>query len=144
FRFGLLAQLMIALLATQGLDVVSPLRWKSVLAWWHNRKKLPDPVGEPGTASAVEAATGRGWIVAGAMLTLLVGAIAALEVCPARQNLFHLPALEDSKGWISWLEQNTPPEAVIACVPFPTGAAVDDYQETTLWMTWGTFHRRRM
>jgi hypothetical protein len=144
FRFGLLAQLMVALLAAQGLDVFSPLRWKGVLAWWRNRKKLPDPVGEPGAVSAVEVPAGRGWIVAGAMLIVLVGAIAALEVRPARQNLFRLPALEDNTGWISWLEHNTPPEAVIACLPFPPGATVEDYQETTLWMTWGTFHRRRM
>jgi hypothetical protein len=144
FRFALFAQLMIAVLAAQGLETFSPVRWRSALVWWRNRGKPPLSEGGPGAEREAEPGPGRGWATAAAILALLVGAIAALEVRPARQNLFRLPALDENSGWISWLEQSTPPEAVIACVPFPTGVAVDDYQETTLWMFWGTFHRRRM
>jgi hypothetical protein len=140
FRFGLFAQIMIALVAAQGLDVFSPLRWKTMLQSWRGRGTPPASAGDP----AVEPVVGRGWIAVGAVLTLCIGAIAALEVRPARQNLFRLPAIEENTGWISWLQHNTPPQAVIACVPFPPGVTVDDYQETTLWMTWGSCHRRRM
>jgi hypothetical protein len=144
FRFALFAQIMTAVLAAQGLEAVTPVRWKSVLAWWRGRGKQRDSGVEKPAEPASEPSVGRAWAVTGAILTLLAGGMAALEVRPPRQVLFHLPPLEDNTGWISWLKQNTPPEAVVACLPFPTGVTVDDYQETTLWMTWGSCHRRRM
>ena len=144
FRFALFAQLMVALLAAQGLAVLSPAAWQGVRRWWRSRRNRSD-AGSPSAAEALPApGVGRGWKIAGVLPTLLVGGVAALEVRPPAQNLYRLPPPEENSGWISWLEHNTNPRAVIACVPFPAGATVDDYEETTLWMNWGALHHRRM
>ncbi len=143
FRFALFAQLMVAVLAAQGLELISPVRWREICADWRRPARLDSEGGAPAETTAAPPAK-HGWKLAGAALALLVGGVAAVEVCPASQRLFDLPAPEENAGWTSWLAQNTPPEAVLACVPFPPGATVDDYQETALWMYWGAFHRRRM
>jgi hypothetical protein len=144
FRFALFAQLMVALLAAQGLAVLSPAFWQRVGKRLRCRRNRSDAGDISASEGLPACGIGRGWEVAGVLATVIVGGAAALEVRPPAQNLFRLPPPEADSGWISWLEQNSSPAAVIACVPFPVGATVDDYEDTTLWMYFGAFHRRRM
>jgi hypothetical protein len=39
-----------------------------------------------------------------------------------------------------WLRDNSPVSEPIACLPFPTGYSVGDYEATTVWMYWSMFH----
>jgi hypothetical protein len=66
------------------------------------------------------------------------------ETRPQRQAIFTPPGMQTQRGWIDWLQTNTAPDAVIACLPFPTGSHVADYEPTALWMYWSTFHGRRL
>jgi hypothetical protein len=68
---------------------------------------------------------------------------ATAELWPPGQPLYFLPLAEKNQAWLDWLGA-TPPETVIACVPFPKGMGVEDYQNTTVWMMWGAYHQRRM
>ncbi len=145
FRFATFVQLMVAVLAAQGLEAVSPIRWRGLINWWRTRRQ---PIVE-GTTEVKEAAPAPGvgpvWAATGIAAALLIGGLAALEVRPPAQILYHLSTLdEENSDWIPWLTQNTAADAVIACIPFPRGTNVDDYEGTTQWMYWGTRHRRRM
>ena len=66
------------------------------------------------------------------------------EVLPASQSLFPVPPVNAQISWIDWLKSRTPDDSVIACVPFPKGTRVEDYEETALGMYWGTYHHRRL
>jgi hypothetical protein len=66
------------------------------------------------------------------------------ELWPPHQSLYSMPAYQKNAAWLTWLCNETPPESIIACVPFPRGVAVGEYQSITLWMYWQTFHQRRM
>lgn len=145
FRFALFAQLMVAVLAAQALEAVSPIRWRQLIDWWRARRQpISGGTAEPKESAAVPG-MGRVWRAGGIAAALLVGGLAALEVRPPAQSLYRLSTLdEENSDWIGWLTQNTAADAVIACIPFPHGTSVDDYEETTQWMYWGTRHRRRM
>jgi hypothetical protein len=58
--------------------------------------------------------------------------------------MFQVPAVDAQRGWIGWLQSQTPEESVIACFPFPTGTTAAAYEETSLWIYWGTYHQRRL
>ena len=75
---------------------------------------------------------------------LILGLAATVELWPPTQKLFRLPSVEQNLAWLDWLRQETATDSVIACIPFPTGKREADYEETALWMYWGTIHRRRM
>ena len=117
FRFAMFVQLMIALLAALGIHAIAcfATRRTSRLA------KLM----ALGAAAAV-------------------GVLAVIEVLPARQAMFPVPAVARQRGWIDWLKSETPSDCVVACVPFPQGKRTRDYEDTTLWMYWATFHKRRL
>jgi hypothetical protein len=74
---------------------------------------------------------------------LVSSVILIIEVWPPRQGLFKCP---DSAApvWIQWLRENSSPEDVLVCVPFPIGYHVRNYEDTTIWMYWGMLHRRRL
>lgn len=145
FRFGLFAQIMVALLAAQGLEVLAPERWQSVRDWWRRRcTRATAETGDTGAPARENPPFAWGWRTVGILATILVGGAAAFEIRPARQNLLTLPSLEENQGWIDWLNKNTEPADVIACVPFPNGYSVEDYQDTAYWMYWALFHRRPM
>ena len=115
YRFAIFVQLTVALLAALGLQGIAG-RWRRAT---------------------------RGSVLRGA-LAVGLGLLAIAEVLPPAQNLFPVPAVETQRGWIRWLQTETPAGSVIACVPFPAGTRVGDYEQTALWMFWGTFHHRRM
>ncbi len=76
--------------------------------------------------------------------TIGVGLLVMVEVLPAPQKLFAVPRLEEQHQWIDWLTSQTPADSVIACIPFPRGTTVAAYEETAVWMYWGTYHHRRL
>lgn len=82
-------------------------------------------------------------VLAGACLLAFAGP-AFWETRPQRQAIFSPPRLQTQRGWIDWLKVNSAPEAIIACLPFPTSSHVADYEPTAMWMYWSTFHRRRL
>jgi hypothetical protein len=113
--------------------------------WWRRRREPALPGSVPDDAGAPERApAGCRSNAIGIIATIVIGGAAALEVRPAAQNLLTLPSLDENRGWIDWLRQNTDPQDVIACAPFPIGYAVEDYQDTAYWMYWAMFHRRTM
>ncbi len=121
FRFAVFAQLAVVFLAAAGLQAlgrVAPPRLPL------SRRRVT--VAVAGTIAAL----------------LAVGA--TVELWPPRQKLFQLAPAEWNREWLGYLKYSTPPESVVACVPFPTGVTAEAYEATTLWMYWGTFHERRM
>lgn len=83
-------------------------------------------------------ALGRGSLV----LCLVI--LATFEIRSARQALLPIPSLEVRLPWIEWVESRTPPDAVLAFLPFPKGRSSRDYLETVLWMFWQMRHGRPM
>jgi hypothetical protein len=120
FRFAVFVQLGIVLLSVLGLEAITQL------------------------AGAGNAA-GRPWRRRAPIVAAAMAAIAALaELWPPQQFLCEAPSNDKNVAWLSWLETNTPRQSIIACVPFPQGTGVEDYESTTVWMYWQSFHRRRM
>ncbi len=73
---------------------------------------------------------------------ILASTLISIEAVPPRTRLFELPSRHGLPVWVTWLRDNADSNAGVACLPFPLGYQVTDYEETTLWMYWGTFHGR--
>ena len=144
FRFAFFAQLGVVFLAATGIQVALTLvesRWSAA------RLSLPAPESHPDQRETVTISPPAGlrwqwWLVT--MFAGIIGGLALLEVQPARQRTFRPPSLEEHDGWTSWLRRNTPPDAVLACIPFPQGPGVAKYEGAVEWMFLGTLHRRRI
>ncbi|GAB4137400.1 MAG: hypothetical protein Tsb009_04930 [Planctomycetaceae bacterium] len=144
FRFAIFAQLFVVFLAALGLNAfMSPsfiLKCRKVVFW------LRTPfVKEAQTVNADASRRvwwSRKWVRMG--WGLIVGLAMTLEICPASQDVYEVPALETNRRWIDWLKENTDETSVIACVPFAAGRTVQAHATSTRWMYFGTFHRRRM
>lgn len=88
--------------------------------------------------------TGRRWQPWRRIVATCLGLLALIEIVPAPQRLYAVPALDAQRGWIEWLKRETVPDTTIAVIPLPDGTNVKAYEETALHMYWGTFHHRRM
>jgi hypothetical protein len=55
--------------------------------------------------------------------------------------LHTLPASHPLPAWVAYLRDELPPDAAIACLPFPEGTWVDHYALETEWMYWSMFHQ---
>ena len=75
---------------------------------------------------------------------ILASTLTSLEAVPPPPRLYELPSRHGLPVWVTWLRDNADPNGGVACLPFPLGYQVTDYEETTLLMYWGTFHRRRL
>lgn len=75
-------------------------------------------------------------------VALLCGVL--IESWPESPQLYSLPNYEQQQSWIEWLMTETHPDDVVANLPFPSGRAVGDYEDTTVAMLWGTYHTRRL
>ena len=139
FRFAVFAQLAVVFLAALGLRTIAVL----------GRRVGGEASDQLGTRRfrlqrcPAAGACGVRRHIAPATATLL-GILALVEILPPSQRLFPVTAAETQPGWITWLTTQTPEDCVIACLPFPQGTSETAYQETALWMYWGTFHHRRM
>lgn len=114
FRFAFFVQMTIVLLAAQGLYGAFMIS-RSICS-----KKL------------------QGYLVKPTFLILCL--LAVFEVIPASPALGTVPRAERHAGWIQFIRENTHPNHAIACVPFAGGFKVKDFEITTQWMYFGTFH----
>lgn len=78
------------------------------------------------------------YIVKPALLILCL--IAVFEVFPFSPAIGKVPSVEAHAGWIQFIQENTPQNHAIACIPFAGGFKVKDFETTTEWMYFGTFH----
>lgn len=75
----------------------------------------------------------------------LLGATALFalaEVPPPSISLVGLPNLAGPQGWAEFIRTRTPDGKGIACLPFPAGLGVADFDETVRWMYLGSMHGR--
>lgn len=114
FRFAFFVQMAIVILAAQGVHLLSVL----------NRRYSRDSRWR----------TGFNAILIGLGLTSI------FEIPPEMVSLATVPDVMPQKGWIEFIREQTPPGKAIACFPFPLGDGVADYESTTHWMYFGTFH----
>lgn len=77
-------------------------------------------------------------------LVWVAGLTACFEVPLPEQSFIEVPSVDTQRGWIDWLNQNTPRDTVIAHLPFPRGPLPRDYESEAWAMYWGLFHQRRM
>jgi len=75
---------------------------------------------------------------------LLASIGVTLEATPPKDRLYAVPPHHRLPVWVVWLRDSAEPGGAVACLPFPRGNLVGDYEETTLWMYWGTFHRHAL
>jgi hypothetical protein len=151
FRFAIFVQLAVVWLTVEAIDVLNPKRWRRVTQVDSKPAAIEvDPSLGPGDAGWVHPALREPrpsilpkvahWTIYAAMLA--VGVFLSLEVWPQRQSLFVCPSTLSTPAWIQWLRENSNPQDAVVCLPFPTGQDVGHYQETTIWMYWGTMHHR--
>ncbi len=151
YRFAVFVQLALVFLATFGLQaILTRFRrpgWSSLQA----RDSVVDEVPQSARDSKF-CMLREGWVASrphlssqvGWAVIVALGVLAATEAFPPSQPLFRVPSPKAQANWIHWLKSQTSDDSVIACVPFPTGTRVQDYEDTTIWMYWGTYHQRRV
>lgn len=133
FRFAVIAQVMVVILATIGLQalIVHGRRRESLPERGLSFKRLPRLL-----LFVVRHPTSR------ALLVATIGIVAVSEVRPPVQKLFELPSRTKNYHWITWVKNATPPETVLAHLPFPQGTWAEHYQPTTVAMYWQLWHHR--
>ncbi len=127
FRFVVFVQLAAVWLSIEALDLLDPQRWDA----FRNRH----------SAFLARAFPSAFWPWLTRVLFLVASLIVMLEVLPARQRLYPCPSSRELPVWVLWLRDSAPVSEPIACLPFPTGYNVGDYEATTVWMYWSMFHR---
>lgn len=152
FRFSLFVQWAVVWLNIEALDLLNPWRW-----WQRPFRKppvipleAPDAVVDPTVPYVHPALRNPPPSIIPVVLQslslslMIVGSYALIvEVWPPRQAQFHCQ-VTGTPAWIMWLRENSLPDDAVICLPFPYGYNVGDYESTSVWMYWGTFHRRRM
>lgn len=81
------------------------------------------------------------WRIAGLGTCVLLGCCAAIEIRPQELLLTAAPDKATNAGWIEFIRSETPPGKSIACLPYPKAYLAGDYEQTTRWMYYGTFHK---
>lgn len=123
-RFALFAQLGIAWLAACGIEAMTAPR-------------------RTGTSSVEPSGGMRRRLLSG--LCLLILALAgSCESWPRPQLLVDLSAPDLSQGWIKFLRDETPPDSLVVCLPFPETSDVGAYESETRWMSAQMYHRRAL
>lgn len=77
------------------------------------------------------------------VLAVLAG-LFVFEVVPTAPQLAAAPDESANAGWISFVRDHTPRGRAIACVPFAPGDTAADFDMTTRWMYFATFHEARL
>ncbi len=161
FRFALFVQLAVVWLSVEALDLLNPQRWRCASEAGEPRgiataphtgdSEQPQSTPDQDAAKIVALPTAREhapsialrllqWSVWGPLI--LQTLVLMCEVWPPRQSLYSCPSATTVPAWILWLRENSDPDDALICLPFPTGYTVHDYEDTTLWMYWGTLHHR--
>ena len=136
FRFAVFVQLAAVWLSVEALDCLNPFRWL---------RRDSDNLENPWSSwSAVWQAITHirdSWRRLAIWVPLITASsILCLEVVPPVAKMYALPSAGGLPVWVTWLRDNAEPNAGVACLPFPMGSDVKDYEDTTIWMYWGTFH----
>lgn len=144
FRFAVFVQLVAVWLSLEALDLLNPLRWTTSRKWTTSQSPDVDLTGTRWLIHWSKALTHReGWKSIASWIPLVAAStIITLEVVPPIARMYSLPTREGLPIWVMWLRDSADANASVACLPFPRGNQVYDYEETTLWMYWGTFHSR--
>jgi hypothetical protein len=135
FRFAVFFQIAVTALAAFGLQSL----WEMSR---HLTRGGAFPAWRPRFAQSNQTSLGAAKMLQGAVVVLAIAAV--VELWPWPQSLYQVPSQVKNEQWLDWLRTHTPPHAVIACAPFPTGVTAEAYEPTTVWMYWGAFHQRRM
>ena len=139
FRFAMFVQLVAVWLSIESLDLLNPLRWLAgdpthAKGMTNGRTRFID--------SLFSRKLDNRRFLPQVVPLIVVSSFIALEAVPPPPRLFEIPSRNGLPVWVTWLRDNAEPDAGVAFLPFPLGNQVTDYEETTLWMYWGTFHRR--
>jgi hypothetical protein len=134
FRFAMFAQLATAWLSVEALSLLDPTRWYSLPSASHAPR-----VEEQNEADRAAMTSWRNWLCHIPLLALSL--LVTAEVTPPKQTLYTCCSPSNLPVWVLWMRDVAPSHEPIACLPFPTGVNVGNYQETTEWMYWSTFHR---
>ncbi|TWT57808.1 hypothetical protein KOR42_11750 [Thalassoglobus neptunius] len=124
YRFGVIVQIAIVLLATFGVETL----WNWRVCVEANQSKMRGRL--------------RRSLEVGVVVVL--AGITVAETWPKHCSWAEPPYTEVNRQWVQWLQAETEPEAVVACVPFATGGKTTDFIETTRWMLLALEHDRRM
>jgi len=135
FRYAAIAQLLVVILAAIGLHGLLTLGRRND----GPASSSPGGSGWPrlGISHACRPALRNAFVA-------LLGFIAVSEVRPPPQKLHEAPSYERNYHWVTWLKNATPPDTVLAHLPFPQGSFAEHYQPTTVVMNCQLWHRRPM
>jgi hypothetical protein len=81
----------------------------------------------------------RSYRFACTILAALVFA-SVLEVRPYQLRIRLTPDAAAHQAWIGFLKKHTTTSSALLCLPFPKGYQVRDFEGTTRWMYYGTYH----
>ena len=139
FRFAMFVQLAAVWLTVEALDLLNSKRWLS--SDWGagelTRWRRP-----PFIRLLFEIKPEEKLCLPMLVPLIVASTLISLEAVPPPARLYELPSRKGLPVWVTWLRDNSDLNAGVACLPFPLGYQVTDYEETTLWMYWGTFHGR--
>ena len=133
FRFALFVQLAAVWLSVEALDLLNPSRW--------GRPSFSFPRYSLGKSYSLLTQEWTRSIPVHLPL-LLASTLIALETVPTTSRLYRLPSPGGLPVWVMWLRDSAEPGGSVACLPFPRGNQVEDYEEATVWMYYGTYHGR--
>ena len=114
FRFAFFVQMAVVLLAVQGVQGLCLL----------DRRLLAK----------------QSWRYAGGTGIVLLALAALVETRPDGPNIATAPDAGANSGWIRFVREATPAGRAIACLPVAGSNHMEDYEVTTRWMYFGTFH----
>lgn len=138
FRFAMFVQLAVVWLSVELLAALHPACWLTRRGWITESERGTLP-------SWMNSLFGFGsddrvrWPVL--IPLVLMSLMFTLEVIPPVTRLYELPARRGIPAWVQWLRDEAELGQAVAFLPFPRGNTAADYEETTLWMYWGTFFR---
>ena len=153
FRFVMFVQLAAVWLSVEALDLFDPRRWKRGTRIVDRGLRIADCGTDKETTMSLAtlaplrlpSALGTPQSAFQSLLVqvplIVASLIVTLEVLPARQRLYPCPSSRDLPVWVLWLRDSAPVSEPIACLPFPTGFNVGNYEATAVWMYWSMFHR---
>ena len=141
FRFAIFVQLAIVWLSLEAIEVFNPTRWGR-----RPPLKLASKSAKGLEFRGVNLYWGHGgnwrrWSPC-AFPFVIVSLLITFEAIPPASRLYAVPARKPLPAWVIWLRDHGKPGGALACLPFPAGSQTRDYEETTTWMYWGTFHGR--
>lgn len=114
FRFAFFVQIVSVVLAVQGLN-----------AGWLLIRHL---------------CRNRSWRCILQSAVVILALVSAFEIRPMPLAFVQAPNETANAGWIGYIREQTPRGQGIVCFPFATGDHVNDFDITTRWMYYGTFH----